>query len=306
MSVVRTALKLFPAKWCKQWFDERIIRNRERGSWQTLTSTYTRPDGVTEYPMTAIAWQDKKCKTIICNTGATTRATQDSVRRRYKTVVGKHGLLETQIIERPIKWPHAMQEFIRLFPAIETHNRCRQDSLAFERTWRPKTWWHRMFATLLGVVCTNSYFTYRFEYKAYKHHTNGMDEFSNFLGKLAMQLIDQNRPATPRRSSDSNASMGSSPMSTPVSDITEPPTTNRGCFHIIKPLSTLPYYEEMTSNRRAKRRCQVRVGPIPRKKCGKACSFYCVKCSNVDDGQIFCLCGPTVPNGNLCYYKHIA
>jgi hypothetical protein len=67
MSVVRTALKLFPAKWCKQWFDERMIGNRERGRWQTLTASDTRPDGVADYPMMTVVFQDKKCKNIICN-----------------------------------------------------------------------------------------------------------------------------------------------------------------------------------------------------------------------------------------------
>jgi hypothetical protein len=104
--------------------------------------------------------------------------------------------------------------------------------------------------------------------------------------------------------SDSSTSSSSSSKRTQLSELTEPSTSNTGRFHIVRPLSTLPQYDKMkNANSRAKRRCKVPLGPNSSKRCGNHCSFYCIKCSNMVTGKLFCLCGP-MAHERLCFYKH--
>ncbi len=71
-------------------------------------------------------------------------------------------------------------------------------------------------------------------------------------------------------------------------------------YHIIRPLSELKIYQNLSKGNRAKRNC--RVKGVDGKACGKKCSFYCKKCSDIDANIIYSLCGPFT--GHHCFYFH--
>jgi hypothetical protein len=55
-----------------------------------------------------------------------------------------------------------------------------------EEAWKTLTWWHRIVATILGIIFTDCYL-------AYKHNELKFNrpvlEYDEFLGKLAYELI---------------------------------------------------------------------------------------------------------------------
>jgi hypothetical protein len=59
--------------------------------------------------------------------------------------------------------PQAIEMFISCFSNIDVHDHYRQGSLALEKNWNTKTWWHRLCATLFGMVCTDAFLAYRLE-----------------------------------------------------------------------------------------------------------------------------------------------
>ena len=68
---------------------------------------------------------------------------------------------------------------------------------------------------MLGVIITNAYLTYRFESVASSAEVD-YEDFSEFLGKLAFQMIHKFKPnATHRQSSHSSSSSSSSNTSAP-------------------------------------------------------------------------------------------
>ena len=55
-----------------------------------------------------------------------------------------------------------------------------------EESWKTMTWWHRIVATILGVIFTDCYLAYKFNELRYNRPVLAYDDF---LGKLAFQLI---------------------------------------------------------------------------------------------------------------------
>ena len=55
-----------------------------------------------------------------------------------------------------------------------------------EEVWKTHTWWHRIVATILGVIFTDYYLAYRHIEMKYFRNVLPYDEF---LGKIAYQLI---------------------------------------------------------------------------------------------------------------------
>ena len=59
--------------------------------------------------------------------------------------------------------------------------------------WATKTWWHRLFATIFGIIVTNSFLAYSFEYEQLHHllQVNPKKSYKEFLESLAYYLLNQ-------------------------------------------------------------------------------------------------------------------
>jgi len=84
--------------------------------------------------------------------------------------------------------PNVVEKYFSNANAIDVHDHYRQGGLALERSWRTHTWWHRVFATLLGMCETDAYLAF--------YHFGGHDvQHPRFTRALAAQLIACGRPA---------------------------------------------------------------------------------------------------------------
>jgi hypothetical protein len=66
-----------------------------------------------------------------------------------------------------------------------------------EEAWKTNTWWHRIVATIFGIVFTDCYLAYKYNELSFNRNVLSFDEF---LGKLSYELIfnpyydDQRQP----------------------------------------------------------------------------------------------------------------
>jgi hypothetical protein len=79
------------------------------------------------------------------------------------------------------------------FSVVDVHDHYRQGTLNIEEYWKTTTWWHRILATLLGMIFTDAYLAYSMDYKAAHSGNVSMLKkmlcFEDFLGRLAHQMI---------------------------------------------------------------------------------------------------------------------
>ena len=68
-----------------------------------------------------------------------------------------------------------------------------------EEAWKTKTWWHRIIATILGIIFTDCYLAYK--YNEMKFH-RAVLSYDEFLGKLAYKLIFNPYYNTQRQQAD--------------------------------------------------------------------------------------------------------
>jgi Transposase IS4 len=186
MGCVKTATKKFPKDYLNNWArDENIVR----GSHKTLKSTIVLEDN-TVRPIFALAWKDLTVKHIVCTRGVTSEQGDPSVRHRRRIVEMEYGH-ENDRYDLAIPRPQAIQMFYNCFSNIDVHDHYRQGSLAFERNWSTRTWWHRLFMSIFGMICTDAFFAYRLEYRN-RHFgdESGMLVYKEFLFRLAFQLIN--------------------------------------------------------------------------------------------------------------------
>jgi hypothetical protein len=151
------------------------------------------------HPMFAVAWNDKKLKQIISNCGTTTPCATDSIRTRHRRIEVE-GVFRTEQFQISIKRPDAVEMFYRHFSTIDVHDHYRQGNLEIERTWVTRIWWKRLFGTLLGVIVTNSFLMYKYEFKKHNFNTTSdMMNFFEFVDVLVLQLIKNNELENTRR-----------------------------------------------------------------------------------------------------------
>ena len=207
MAAVKTAHSYFPLKYIQSWSKQ---SGRARGDSIVLKSTYLDKNGE-ECPLYATGWNDKKCKTIISNCG--TSAKVDNAQRARTTTVMDPNTKELKTVKytKSIKRIDIVKKFHEYFPAVDIHNHYRQGSLAFERNWKTKKFRLRFFMTLLGVCITNSSLMYDLEYMrsqstGFSNSNNENDQeekldFTNFLNKLAYQMIFNDKDVSSNSSS---------------------------------------------------------------------------------------------------------
>jgi hypothetical protein len=91
--------------------------------------------------------------------------------------------------QKTVKRPVMVEQVYMYFSSIDIHNHYRQGTLALEESWGTHTWWHRLLATVLGIVVTDAYFMYCMDYGALDGVTSPRQSFLDFCNILADELI---------------------------------------------------------------------------------------------------------------------
>ena len=189
VGMVKTASRCYPKKWFSDWYKEGSERDQNGrrvhapGTWKTFQSTFQSIGGQI-HKLIAVGWHDIKLKTIIATTGTTLRGS-DAIKKRSRKVF-VNGQEVTQRYDRLVPRPALIQLLFDIFGRIDQHDHFRQGSLRMEEAWKTQTWWHRIVATVLGIIFTDCYLAYKNNELKYNRDVLSYDEF---LGKLSYQLI---------------------------------------------------------------------------------------------------------------------
>jgi hypothetical protein len=157
MGAVKTAHRDFPKEYMTRWSQN---NSNSLGSHLTLKTVVATTHGNFE-PIFGVCWKDKKSKYFVCTRGTTVPG-NPVVRTRYRKVTTEYGY-EDETYEDSLNIPSCVQEYFEAFPIIDIHDHYRQGSLALETSWRTKNWWHRVFATIFGIIVTDAYFCYKYD-----------------------------------------------------------------------------------------------------------------------------------------------
>lgn len=186
---VKTAKTQFPSAHLSNWARTGGPGGGKvaRGAHLVLTSKYT-VAGV-EKTMIAVGWMDKKLKMMLSSVGHTL-AGHESVRKRNYLISNEEGEFITTTATEVVPRPYVVEQIFAYFAAVDIHDHLRQGSLQIERMWSTRTWWHRVWGTILGFNVTNMFLAYVHEYKmdATKLPKNMMN-FDSFLDKLIHSMI---------------------------------------------------------------------------------------------------------------------
>lgn len=228
LGVVKTASKRYPKAQLLQWASDETL---PRGFHKTLRAV-TNLNG-RERPMYAVCWKDKLPKCLICTRG-TTLPGNPIIRKRFKAqryrISRKRIKTSYNLI---IQRPKVVEMYFNSFPTIDIHDHLRQGSLCMEESWRTKIWWHRLFATVLGMIFVDSFRLYQFSYTCGNFRSlAGSLSFSKFLHRLVYSLSKFDAIERQRRSSTMLRSLHASEVTT-VSQ-------NSIFLHISIILTTLP------------------------------------------------------------------
>jgi hypothetical protein len=239
--------------------------------------------------MYACGWHDKKLKTIVSNVG-TTLPGSVSVRHRHK-IVSVNGEDTTIRRDMLIKRPKMIEDFFEFFSVVDVHDHLRQGSLRMEEAWKTKNWVHRLFATIFGIILTDSYLAYKLHKS--RNSSSPPVPYSIFMGRLCKQMIE-NDPLRATRSTSSNDPCHETPGV----------CLNHTCHQLIRH----PYYSDLRgSGQKPRVRCRV-------EGCKRKTGTYCITCSKFEQKEcrnqesrvmgIFGVC--STGTGRDCYGKHIA
>ena len=185
MGIVKTAHTQYPKAHLLEWVAGSLEGQEglpPRGAYYVLEH-YSEEARRSIY---ALAWNDKKAKTIISSCG-TTNPGNPSVRPRHKIAKDpESGEVKTITYTKSVQRPQMIELFFKYFSTIDVHDHFRQGSLGMERSWHTHSWWHRLFSTLFGMTVVDAFLGYRYE--SLEAHGSPM-ELTEFIGKLAHQLI---------------------------------------------------------------------------------------------------------------------
>ena len=219
---------------------------------------------------TACGWKDKTVKTWIATCGVTIPAKTAALKKRFRLADG-----EVKVYLKPVPRPSLAEQYFDAANAIDVHNHYRQGSLALESTWLTQIWWHRSFATLLGMTVTDAFLA-----ACYFYPGRESKNFSTFVDCLCSQLVTNTEDLGPAAA-----------VRTHVADPEPPPASDLGFL----PLSSLPKYRDVTKKgNRARRRCRV---------CTRTCSHFCTACSQKE--HIVGICNPAGKRSQ-CWKTHAA
>jgi len=194
LGMVKTASSRFPKAYFKTWASDNTL---VRGSHKVMT-TKVSTSSSTEAEIFAVAWKDLKLKTLICSRGTTTPGSE--CKKLRHRIIEDSGKTDTIYYHLSVKRPKVVEMLFNGFSVIDIHDHYRQGSLALEESWQTRTWWHRIFSSIFGIILTDAYFCYRLEYRRV-HHGNMMEfpVFDDFLGSLAYSMIFETKKSSKKQ-----------------------------------------------------------------------------------------------------------
>jgi hypothetical protein len=262
--LVKTASREFPKGWLASY------KYPSRGAHVVMKAKIQ----ATNTTLYACGWHDRTTKMFVSTCGTTLAAKVPALKLRYKR---EGDAIVTFFKEVPR--PSLAETYFDNANAIDVHNHYRQGSLALEETWRTQTWWHRSFATLLGMTVTDSFLLYNHFHPGQERMT-----FTEFVSQLCTALV-RNRedlpPADNLRSRDNTREQPASLLAAP-----------RAQFALLS--SHALYNTPNRPTKRCQRRCTI---------CHKKCAFYCTLCSC--DDRLVSVCNPADPK-HSCWATHAA
>ena len=137
----------------------------------------------------AVGWADKKLKTIITTRGSTLPGTPCVKKRVHKVMVD--GEIVDEHVQFSVPRPQMVEFGFDVYSTIDVHDHFRQGSLRMESGWKTQKWWHRVFASMLGMIATDSYLAYRHDCRRFvNEEDDAYDCFLDFMYKLSYELIN--------------------------------------------------------------------------------------------------------------------
>ena len=113
-----------------------------------MIQTYNNPNTGLQEPIYAAAWKDRKINHIVTNIGTTFQA-EDSVRDRAKVQMNSStGELYDEHYKLNVPRNNMFFKFFQYYGTIDVHDHYRQGSLALERHWITRKWFHSFFRTM--------------------------------------------------------------------------------------------------------------------------------------------------------------
>ena len=284
IGIVKTASKMFPKGWFSQWEKSKPAR----GSHMYLKTAVE--IGNVLHAIMAVGWKCKMVKTFISSVGNCLPASDQEVHRTK--IIEEDGHYVTQEYIKTTSRVNIVAHMFKYFSVIDIHDHLRQGILKMEESWKTRTWWHRLFATVLGIIYTNSYNYYRNEYNIINHgSTLGMLSYEDYLGILSFQMINNDFDTQ-----DDRRNRIRSRSTFAVDDSVEE------ILHIAKPLETHEVWNQRkidaetrgkTKNWRANATCTI---------CGYSkAAYHCVDCSTPQ--KWFTICNPT-GSSPQCWIDH--
>lgn len=218
--------------------------------------------------------------------------------------------------------PKVVKDYFDNANAVDVHNHHRQGALDLESAWHTKNWAHRLFATLLGVMTTDSFLAYRhFHPGAAERKTS----FPRFCRRLIKQLLNYSTeeheagPAARLRSSESAQTPPSPPPQASDSPAAtfQTPAGHAVALHILSSdMRSAPMYRPKRQRAESQEPHAAASAAATHGWAGSAqrqCSvchrrrttFYCVQCSHAKD-DIVAVCSPAAgPDKAACYNLHV-
>jgi hypothetical protein len=189
LGIVKTASSRFPKAYFKAWASNESL---PRGSHKVVKS-FVRISNGTEAQIFAVGWMDKKLKTLICSRGITTPGVP--ARKRRHRIIIENGRPNTIRYEIQVNRPKVVEQLFNSFSTLDIHDHFRQGSLAMEQGWQTRTWWHRLFSSIFGIICTDAYLAYKLEWSRFNRNDESeLMSFRCFLGRLAYSIINYDQP----------------------------------------------------------------------------------------------------------------
>lgn len=103
----------------------------------------------------AVGWNDRKLKVLVASVGQTAEANSPDLKKRITIpLLGDQTTASFVQYYKEVKQPSVVEQYFNAANTIDIHNHYRQGGLQLERRWHTHTWWHRNFATLIGICET--------------------------------------------------------------------------------------------------------------------------------------------------------
>lgn len=203
------------------------------------------------------------------------------VKHRHRRTEDENGVGVTERYTREVPRPRMIENHFKQFSTIDVHDHLRQGSLRMEEAWQTQKWWHRIFATILGVTDTDCFLAYRYEKTGFGlPHEN----FTMFLGKLSYEQIHNVYLEEAIRLRQEAAA---------AVEQAQRQLQELRALHRSRSLLQHPNYAHFKgTSTRPRLNC---------KACNKKAYFYCVKCTD-EQGRFIPFCNP---NATTCFQNHL-